>query len=239
MSFFRLRVDDFTQESLIKRMYEDVKCNNHPVVYANHNLHSLYLGLKDESFINWINAQYIVHADGMGIVYLGKLFGKKLNKANRITYVDLMPDILKLAMENDYKVFYLGATQASLYQGLIKIKSLYPSLNIVVHDGFELCKVVEKINLFEPDILFVGMGMPLQELWIKNNIENLICNVILPCGALMDYYSGIKKAPPRWVGKIGLEWLFRLLYELKRLWKRYLLEPVYIFYKLLIDLLKK
>lgn len=239
MSFFRLRVDDFTQESLIKKMYENVKRGSSRVVYANHNLHSLYLGLKDESFSTWINSQDIVHADGMGIVYLSKLFGKKLNRANRITYVDLMPDILKLAMVNDYKIFYLGATQESLDKGLSKIQSLYPSLNIVGCNGFNLNDAVEKINFIKPDILFVGMGMPFQELWIKNNIKNLICKVILPCGAIMDYYSGIKKTPPRWAGKLGLEWLFRLSYEPKRLWKRYLLEPLYIFYILLIDLLKK
>jgi len=72
------------------------------------------------------------------------------------------------------------------------------------------------------------MGMPRQEYWISNNFSDLTANIILPSGAAIDYIAGVVPTPPRWSGKIGLEWLFRFVVEPKRLAYRYLIEPFFV-----------
>jgi len=233
-NFFGIRIDELTNNQLIQKIADRLITKGNPSIFTNHNLHSLYLCLRDKSLAAWINSQHVVHADGMGIVYLGKLFGKPLNREHRVTYVDFMPLLLEYAQAHKYRAFYLGSNQASLNKGLMKIKSLYPSLAIYGCNGYDLSQAIDSIERYKPDILFVGMGMPRQEKWIIENINKLNCKVILPCGAAMDYYSGFAKTPPRWAGRIGLEWAFRLLYDPLRLWKRYILEPFYILIRLLL-----
>ncbi len=85
--------------------------------------------------------------------------------------------------------------------------------------------MVEQVRAFAPDILFVGMGMPRQELWILNNLEALPNCVIFSVGAAFDYEAGAQAEAPRWMGRMGVEWLFRLVHDPKRLARRYLIEP--------------
>ena len=85
--------------------------------------------------------------------------------------------------------------------------------------------VVEHINRFQPHILIVGMGMGRQEHWISGNRKILRTNCIGTCGACMEYFAGAVPTAPRWLGPLGLEWLYRLLSDPKRFWMRYLIEP--------------
>ena len=84
----------------------------------------------------------------------------------------------------------------------------------------------------------VGMSMPRQERWVLDNFERLNTNAILTAGATLDYAAGAVPTPPRWAGKLGLEWLFRLVAEPKRLWRRYLVEPWFLFFLLVADIFK-
>jgi N-acetylglucosaminyldiphosphoundecaprenol N-acetyl-beta-D-mannosaminyltransferase len=101
------------------------------------------------------------------------------------------------------------------------------------HHGFfdttpgsmESVAVLEAIRAFRPHILLVCMGMPRQEYWIQDNWERIHANAVLPMGAALDYWAGVIPTPPRWMGRMGLEWLCRLLSEPRRLWRRYLVEP--------------
>jgi N-acetylglucosaminyldiphosphoundecaprenol N-acetyl-beta-D-mannosaminyltransferase len=88
--------------------------------------------------------------------------------------------------------------------------------------------VLEEIRRFAPEVVMIGMGMPRQEQWIADNINSLGSAVVLPCGAAIDYVAGEIPTPPRWAGRWGLEWLYRLLAEPGRLWKRYLVEPWFV-----------
>ncbi|MEN9518006.1 MAG: hypothetical protein RLZZ381_594, partial [Cyanobacteriota bacterium] len=94
--------------------------------------------------------------------------------------------------------------------------------------------IIDQINSYQPNILMVGMGMPRQEEWILANIDQLKTNIVLPSGACIDYIAQEVATPPRWMGQVGLEWLYRLATEPKRLWRRYLVEPWFIA-KLLIE----
>ena len=96
--------------------------------------------------------------------------------------------------------------------------------------------LVQRINAYRPDLLMVGMGMPRQEFWTQENFARLDAHVILSSnGAAFDYLAGAVPTPPRWSGRIGLEWMFRLVNEPRRLFTRYLIEPWYILLLLLLD----
>lgn len=167
------------------------------------------------------------------------LYGKRLKR--RIYGPDLMLKICAETKRRKHKIFLYGNTQNTLIKLKKKLKFLFPNINIV---GFypsnftilspkEKESLVDKIINSEADILFVCLGSPLQEIFseeianiLKTKIKNI---VIIPVGAAFDFISGNKSQAPKWVQNSGLEWLFRLLNEPKRLWKRYLIYgPIFI-----------
>jgi len=90
--------------------------------------------------------------------------------------------------------------------------------------------VIEKINNFKTDILIVGFGMPMQEKWILDNMNQLTANIFLNGGAYLDWISGINKQSPSWITNLGFEWFYRLIKEPKRLFKRYVIgNPMFIY----------
>ncbi|KAK0341261.1 hypothetical protein LTR94_027103, partial [Friedmanniomyces endolithicus] len=109
----------------------------------------------------------------------------------------------------------------------------YPGAEIRVRHGFFDAKkgsadnvgLLSEIQAFNPHILFVGMGMPRQELWIADNLASLPPVPILPVGAAFDYEAGVQKAAPRWMGRVGVEWAYRLVQNPRRLFRRYCIEP--------------
>jgi N-acetylglucosaminyldiphosphoundecaprenol N-acetyl-beta-D-mannosaminyltransferase len=220
----------------MKALICDAVVNNERRIFANHNLHSIYLyyhDLKMRSF--YANSDYI-HIDGMPLVLLGKLFGYSLTKENRLTCIDWAPTILSHAAQKGWRIFYLGSKPGIVEQGAAVFKSKFPKLHITTYTGYfnaglesvENQQVVEMINKYNPQILMVGMGMPRQEHWIVDNFKQLHTNVIINVGAYIDYIAGAIPTPPRWMGRIGLEWLYRLISEPRRLWRRYLVEPWFL-----------
>src|SRR6266404_6612126 len=207
--------------------------SNKKCVLANHNLHSLYL-LRDEAEMRifFESADYS-HVDGMALIFLGRCLGLPLMRCHRVTYADWFPILMRESSRQNWRVFYLGSRPGVSEEGAAILRQRFVGLEIATAHGYfdasrgsrENDNMVNIINRCKPNLLLVGMGMPRQEYWILNNVPNLCANVILPCGAAMDYVVGTIPTPPRWVGKIGLEWLSRLVNEPGRLWRRYLLEP--------------
>jgi len=203
-------------------------------ILANQNLHGLYICTQDEKSREFFASADYTHIDGTGLLLLGKLMGLPFKVEHRTGYMDLFPALLPEAIQHKWRVFYLGSEPKVLEAGLSRLKKEFPSLQIAGHHGFfnkgsdeaENDEVVNLINEFSPDILFVGMGMPIQEWWILDNYARLNVRAVLHCGGMMDYIAGQVPTPPRWLGPIGLEWAYRLITEPLRLWKRYLLEPI-------------
>lgn len=215
-------------------------------IVAHHNLHSIYVyhhNAKMQDF--YAKADYI-HADGMAMVILGRLLGLPLKRDHRVTYADWIYSIMAEAAENNWRVFYLGSKPGVAKLGAEKLRKKHPLLDIQTADGYfdadkqsqENLGIVERINKYQPHILMVGMSMPRQENWILDNLDQLQVNVILPCGAAIDYVAGAVPTPPRWAGRWGLEWLFRLLSEPNRLWQRYLIEPWFVVKMLMVQFIK-
>lgn len=213
---------------------EDAVKSREPCIIAHHNLHSVYLCHHDPDLPRFYRSAKYAHVDGMGLVVLARLLGVPLNGSERVTYVDWLPLLLERAWERNWRVFYLGSKPGVAGKAAEELRRRFTGLRITTSHGYfdiegeENERVLQVIRKFAPDILLVGMGMPRQEKWILNNWKNLGSAVTLPCGAALDYIAGEIPTPPRWAGRLCLEWLFRLISEPGRLWKRYLIEPWHI-----------
>jgi N-acetylglucosaminyldiphosphoundecaprenol N-acetyl-beta-D-mannosaminyltransferase len=201
-------------------------------VVANHNLHSLALLRRDPQMRAFYERADIIEADGTPVIAWGALLGRGLTRAHRCTYLDWREAFWARAVERGWRVFYLGGERCVAAEGAEAVRKRWPGVQpIGTADGYfdmdgpENDWIVRRINIFAPDVLFVGMGMPRQERWILANYDRLEGGVVFPVGAAFDYEAGRVPTPPRWTGRLGLEWLFRLAAEPKRLAHRYLVEP--------------
>jgi N-acetylglucosaminyldiphosphoundecaprenol N-acetyl-beta-D-mannosaminyltransferase len=205
-------------------------------VIAHHNLHSVYIYHRDETMREYFAQTDYTHIDGMYLVFLGKLLGLPLGLEHRTGYVDWMHPLMSEAAEKGWRVFYLGSKPGVAERSAQKLREQYPNLQIATAHGYfdinsdsaENQDILATINAYQPNLLMVGMGMPRQERWVLENRQHLSANAIVPCGAMMDYVAGEIPTPPRWTGRLGVEWLYRLLSEPKRLWFRYLVEPWFV-----------
>ncbi len=212
-------------------------------IIANQNLHSVYIYHHDPKIRDFYAKAEYTHIDSMALVFLGKILGFPLQREQRVTYVDWINPLMAEAAERGWRIFYLGSKPGVAEQGAEILRKKFSGLQIITADGYfdaalnslENQAILAQIQTYRPDILMVGMSMPRQEHWILDNLEQISTHAILPCGATMDYVAGTIPTPPRWAGRIGLEWLFRLMSEPKRLWRRYLVEPWFLLKLLIIE----
>jgi N-acetylglucosaminyldiphosphoundecaprenol N-acetyl-beta-D-mannosaminyltransferase len=181
--------------------------------------------------------------DGMPTVWLGRLHG--FEKMQRVYGPDLMLALCDPSLGKGYKHFLYGGGVGGadcLSDSLIK---RFPGLQIVgvISPPFrqltqdEDTEVINRINNAAPDIVWVGLGAPKQEIWMYDHRNQIDAPVMIGVGAAFDFLAGKKKQAPRWMQRNGLEWFYRLMSEPKRLWKRYLINnPLFIWYVVLQEL---
>ena len=228
-------VNDFDKEKLIRCI---INPTNDKTLIANLNLHSLYFYNKDKSIQNFYNIADFIHVDGMSIIWLSWLTRNRLKIQNRLTYLDWIFDFFLEANKRSLKIFLLGSKQGVGEHVSKLLKDQYSSLIFNSHHGFfdksiessDNTEVIELINTCSPDVLFVGLGTPVQEKWILENIDKLKVKTILQCGACFEYIAGEEKIPPRILGKIGLEWTYRFFHNPKKFYNRYLIEPIWLLF---------
>jgi N-acetylglucosaminyldiphosphoundecaprenol N-acetyl-beta-D-mannosaminyltransferase len=213
-------------------------------IIANHNLHSVYLFHRHARLREFYSRAHWIHIDGMPLVALGRLYGYPLQREQRVTLADWLCPLMELAASSGWRVFHVGSSKDSAEKGMAQLRKRYPALQIEVSEGYfderygspENEALVKRINAYSPDLLMVGMGVPRQEFWTHENFARLKAHVILSStGAALEYVAGSVPTPPRWSGRLGLEWIFRLVNEPRRLFTRYLLEPWYILALLVRD----
>lgn len=227
-----VRVHALSMEALTAAVVEGVRSGQRRII-ANHNLHSVYLHQRDERFRAFYARAHLVHVDGMSLILAGRLLGVPLGREHRVTYVDWIDPLLATAAAEGWRVLFLGSEVQVGFRGSAALRQRHPGLVLetlpgffnTTRDGEENRAVLRRIHAFGPQLLMVGMGMPRQEHWILDNLGDLPGCVVLTAGATVDYAAGAVPTPPRWAGRLGLEWGFRLIAEPRRLWKRYLLEP--------------
>jgi N-acetylglucosaminyldiphosphoundecaprenol N-acetyl-beta-D-mannosaminyltransferase len=242
----------FTEASATSRLsaVSRLWCEQRPChlkLVAKHKMHSLYLLERHPWLERLFDRADLVHIDGMPLVRCARLKGYPANRERLITYVDWLPPVLSRAETKGWRVSYLSSTLEGCARGVIEIRRRHPGLRVQGHHGYfdaslesaENAKVVAKINPFSPLLLLVGMGVPRQEQWILQNLDVISAARILPFGAAVDFFCGTVATPPRWMGRLGSEWLYRLLHEPRRLAFQYLVGPLALAIRLALDVLSR
>lgn len=233
-----VKVQAWTQESLIGFL-ASLHGRRENFIVGNLNLHGAYCLTEFPWMEEFYHRAGMVYVDGMPIVILGRLKGYPLRRSHRLTCVDFLPDLLARAQREGWHIFHLGGRPEVSETARGEILSRFPRLKITFEHGFfdmtpgsdEALGVLSRIRQAAPDFVFVGMGMGRQERWILENIDSLEVDAVIQIGACLDYVAGAVPTPPRIFGRMGLEGVYRLLREPRRLAYRYLVEPFKLVYR--------
>jgi N-acetylglucosaminyldiphosphoundecaprenol N-acetyl-beta-D-mannosaminyltransferase len=228
-------IDPVTVEELhagIKRLVESGERGT----VLNANANCLNLLYDDAALRGFFAGADLVFCDGWGVMLAARLLGRRIPE--RITYADWAWRLAAFARAEGLSLFLLGAEPGVAERAAQKLRMRHPGLEIsgVEHGYFDLRPgspenetVVREVNAARPDILIVGLGMPLQERWLMENRHEIEAGVALTGGAVFDYVSGGLRRGPRLLTDNGFEWLARLLVEPRRLWRRYLIgNPLFL-----------
>lgn len=193
---------------------------------------------RDPEFARIYRDAALVLADGMPVVWASHLLGTPLKE--KVSGSDLFLRLCALAAGRGYGVFFLGAQPGAAAAAAERLRARYPALRVVGHccppPGFEddvtwTARIVRLVTEARPHILFVALGSPKQEKWIRRHQAECQVPVAIGVGASIDFAAGVVRRAPPWMQRGGLEWLWRLLMEPLRLWRRYLLEdPKFLWY---------
>ena len=229
---FGISVADVTLIEASERFSEIARQKETRVIFAANTEAIVLMRSNPEFRKSYLEADYVL-ADGMPLVWFSRLICDALPE--RVTGSDLLPEICRMAEKKSLKVFFLGGTPEVTPKAVENLQRRFPALQVVgiatpwidLSDGESVSSgLVESINQSGADILFVGFGAPKQELWITRNRKRLKTGIVLAVGGTFDFLAGKTVRAPLWMQRSGLEWLWRLLHEPKRLWRRYLIGNV-------------
>lgn len=207
-----------------------------PCYITNPNVDIVIKYNRDAEFKRYYDEGALCVADGVPILWAAKFLGHPLKE--KVSGSDLVPRVCELAARRGFKLFFLGgrpgaadAAKAKLLETLndIKVAGTYAPPFGFEKDEAELAKISRMIKDAKPDILFVGLGAPKQERWIKEYHQKLGVPVSMGVGVTFEFIAGIVKRAPKWMQSAGLEWFWRLCMEPGRLWKRYLIDDTQFF----------
>lgn len=246
VSLFGIGIDNLSMPGLISQIAikagARVNSNNKftdkaratakPEHYAFINTDCLNIAAKDTEYRALLGNCDGVFADGMGVRLACHLTGQGLR--DNLNGTDLFPLLCQRLAQEGLGLFLLGGAPGVADAAAKKMQQQYPSLTVSgVHHGFvesdDWPKVIEQINQSGAAVLLVGMGAPLQERWIASFAKQLNVGVALGVGGLFDFYSGRIPRAPQWLRQLGFEWVWRLMQEPARMWRRYLIgNPLFL-----------
>jgi N-acetylglucosaminyldiphosphoundecaprenol N-acetyl-beta-D-mannosaminyltransferase len=247
LHFGRAEVDVVSREDVLARVREFLRCKPlWPAVILPVNAQLVHLAGQQPRFATLLERADLSIADGMSLVFASRLLGTPLPE--RIAGVDLVDDLCALVAMRGGSVYLLGGGVGAAHSTAKKLQNWYPGLQIAGVDcpplGFEkmagpAAVALQRIQSVEPDLLLVGLGAPKQEYWIDDNLAVLPCKVVIGVGGTFDILSAKARRAPHWMQDCGLEWLFRLFREPRRLWQRYLVGNSYFLWVVSAQFLSK
>jgi exopolysaccharide biosynthesis WecB/TagA/CpsF family protein len=232
IDLFGITIDNVTMAGAVNRVRALLAGAGRHIVVTPNVDHIVRLS-RDEEFRGAYGRASLVVADGMPIVWASRLLGRPLKE--RVTGSDMVPLVCAAAAEAGYSVYLLGALPGVAEVAIANLKRRFPSLRIAgsysppfgfERDAAETRRIIERLNQARPDVLLIGLGPGKQEKWIAQHLDALNIRVALCIGAGIDFLAGNVSRAPRWMQRSGLEWLFRLISEPRRLWRRYLVEDM-------------
>jgi N-acetylglucosaminyldiphosphoundecaprenol N-acetyl-beta-D-mannosaminyltransferase len=207
------------------------------IVINTINQYSFCIADKDKSFKKALLESDLLLPDGIAVVWSNYLLNNQ--KVRKISGADLHDFLLNKLNKEHGKCFYLGASDSTLGKIQKRLQKEYPNVQFSSFSPpyksefskDDTLEMIEKINAFYPDVLFVGMTAPKQEKWVNENRGFINANVICSIGAVFDFYAGTIERPNKVFIGLGLEWFGRFLNEPRRMWKRYFyFGPVFLYW---------
>ncbi|MBO9131018.1 WecB/TagA/CpsF family glycosyltransferase [Bacillus sp. 165] len=227
-SYLGVQVSPLNYEEILADIDKRIKAGEQSTLIAV-NPEKIITAQKDSTLRELINNATYQIPDGIGVVLASKLKGGSIT--TRVTGIEMMERLNGHAAKKGYKVFLYGAAEEVVTQAKEALEKKYPGLSIVgyengyIQDNEDL---VHKINQSQADILFIAMGSPRQELWIRKHMPHLQVKVFQGVGGSFDVLAGKVKRAPEVFQQFGLEWFYRLISEPKR-FKRQLALPKFLF----------
>lgn len=212
-------------EKLIKESNKSCK-----MIFAP-NVEFIMYAQKDKEYYDLLRKSDLSTPDSIGIMMGAKLQNKQFKE--RIPGQAYFREIIELSNQKGYSIYLLGGEEGIAQQAKENLKKIYPNVNIVgTHHGYfeeqEEKEVINEINQLQPNVLFVALGAPRQEKWIAKHKEELKVDVATGQGGTYDYEAGKIKRAPKFIQKIGMEWLWRLILQPSRIIRMRVL-PIYFF----------
>jgi N-acetylglucosaminyldiphosphoundecaprenol N-acetyl-beta-D-mannosaminyltransferase len=224
-----VRIGSRSLEELVAASETAIRKRCEPFVFACANPHSLVVARSDTEFRDALERASAVVADGVGCTWVARLAG--ISVGPRITGSDFFVSVMTMLDRAGGRAFFFGSRDEVLRHLIGRAARQFPRVEVgSLSPPFrpwsdsENDKMIGRINDFGPDVLWVGMTAPKQEKWVASNMSRLRVPVIGSVGAVFDYYAGVTKRAPQWICDMGLEWLYRLPREPKRLWRRTLVS---------------
>lgn len=228
-----IQVTPVSSDDILKKIDQWVRYRQQHYICLCPN-YSIMLSQKYPEFRKALNQATITAADGRAVAWACQFLG--YCNAKQVRGTDLTRVVCQMAAQRGFSNFFYGTTDIALEKMVSNLRQQYPQLQVAgtyappfrpltTHERRE---TIGLINACQPDIVWIGLGAPKQELWMADHIQDLKAPVMIGVGAAFDFLSGVKTEAPRWMQKASLEWLFRLAKEPRRLWKRNVYHPIFI-----------
>lgn len=223
-------IDSYSFDQVVDQIINHILTHNLPEYVVTPNAQHILILQRDRYFQEIYHKAHWVVPDGVPLLWAAKFLRTSLN--GRVNGTDLFERLCEVAPQHHLKIFLLGGRLGAAEQASSVLRSRHPGLQIVgtycppygfESDPVELERINAAIKAVHPDILFVGLGAPKQEKWIYAHYQELAVPVSLGIGVSFELVANIVQRAPSYMQKAGLEWLFRLAVEPKRLWQRYII----------------
>lgn len=204
---------------------EQIIAERKPTQHVVINASKINLIEDDPYLAEIVNSCPLINADGASIIWAAKKLGIPLKE--RVTGCDLFQELVAVAEKKGYKLYFFGAREEVVRKVITIYKEQYPNINIVGYrNGYfseeEEPEMVEQMRSSGADIMFVAFSSPKKEYWINKYLNELEIPFVMGVGGSFDIVAGVTDRAPKWWQNHGLEWLYRLIQEPRRMWKRYI-----------------
>ena len=230
-----VQVSNITNEHLLESFTERIGQKQKTQVCIT-PVNSVLSAIKDPQVLSIYNASEYVLCDGTPIKWAAGFLNTPI--VERITGLDLLPNLVAHCAKHDFSIFLLGASPGVGEQLKQTIHAQYPHCKVVgvyvppfmkLFSEEENIKMIDAVNAVSPDVLLVSLTAPKQDIWIAENLHRVNASIQIGIGGAFEVMAGLAKRAPKWMHTAGLEWLYRFIQEPKRLFRRYFIEaPLFI-----------
>lgn len=240
IKFMNIEIDNLTMTETLSAVEDLIRQKTNAYVVTPNVDHIVKIESNEMLRAAYSEASLIL-TDGKPLMWASKIYHTPIKE--KISGSDLFPELCKLAASRRYTMFFLGAKEGVAAKAAENLRKQYPGLDVVgcysPPVGFEknpeeIDKIEDMLKVAKPDILIIALGCPKQELFIHRFRDSLKVPISFCLGATLDFAAGNVKRAPQWMANAGLEWVYRIYQEPRRMFRRYVLEDwkfVKLFFK--------